>query len=204
MAWDTVTSGANGISLHGFSTATLSGQCTTCPLFTENGGVFNPVWYDTLTIGGLPNGTPVDILLTDVLHSTLTPGGSGNSPTVSTEAQLGNQSVQLFNIGGSSNGTLSQSATIHTVSGATLSFNEDLDGEISVSNLFSFQTGSVDASNTSNAYITVLTAGANYTSASGLTYDAPASTPEPGCLWLTGISLLAILPILRYGRSVSN
>jgi hypothetical protein len=182
-AWATVDNG----SLHGFASATLSGRCTTCAFITENGGVFDPVWYDTLTIGGLPNGTPVDLQLTGVLHSI----ESGIGTTVTSTIDLGIQEVLLQNILGNANGTITQSIIVHTTSGSTLSLVSQLNGVVSVADNSSFQTGTVDASNTSNAYITVLTAGANYSTASGVTYNAP-SVPEPTSLLLTGTAILAI------------
>jgi len=77
-SWATIDD-ENGIpNIHGYSMATISGVCETCPSATENGGVFSVDWYDTITVTGLPSGTPVELLIIAALNSNVT-GPSGES-----------------------------------------------------------------------------------------------------------------------------
>jgi hypothetical protein len=189
-AWATVNNG----SLRGFASTTLSGFCLTCSPWTSNFSVFNPVWHDTIFISGLPNGTPVDLLLTSVMHSV----ESGSTVDLISDVSLGDQFVTLQNIDGISNGTLTQSLIVHTVAGATLALVNYVYGTVNIGANSNFESGTVDASDTANAYIKVLTAGAGYTSASGVSYAAPSAVPEPANWLFTGIALMAICSARRH------
>lgn len=186
---------ANFGNLHGYASASLSGICETCPVATENGGNFGIQWLDTINIAGLPVGTPVDLLLTDVLHSSIS-GTVLSSSTVTSDLSLLNQSITLTNSAGAGNGVMTRSAVVHTSSGAVLQLSNALFGFASVSDLTSSQSAAVDASDTANAYITVLTPDANYTAASGASYAAP-SVPEPADAWLVAAGLVAMWFVAR-------
>lgn len=174
------------VNLHAYSSASISGVCQTCSI--ENSGFFDVGWYDTITVAGLASGTPVELLITAALDSSIN-APSGASYAYS-QFQLSSSQVQAANIGGTSNGLISQSVAVDTASGATLSLIATLLGEAVVNNLTQSESASVDASDTADFYITVLTPGATYTSASGLDYTAPV--PEPASLGLTGGAILAI------------
>jgi hypothetical protein len=195
---DTVTGSAtswassNGGSLHGFAAATLSGLCGNCSGITENGGVFGIEWTDTIYVSGLPNGTPVDLMLTDVLH--ISSSHSGNaSISLFASLSMGNQSIQLLNNQGASDGLITQTSIVHTISGTELQLSSELTGSANVAAIGAVESATGDASDTALSYITVLTPGASYTSASGFDYAAPAGVPEPRSVWLLGASLIALL-----------
>jgi hypothetical protein len=182
---------SNGESLHGYSTAAMSGVCQTCVSSTENGGLFQVVWYDTIDITGLPAGTPVELLLTDLLNSTTSLSGNAHT-SIQSYLSLGSQYTQIYNNSGASDGLITQSFLVQTVAGAQLQLEEELFASsliIDNSNAFPSSSATMDASDTSDAFINVLTPGASYTTASGTTY---ASIPEPAGLCLAAAGLLVI------------
>lgn len=183
--WDSSVGG----TLHGYSTAMMSGVCATCPSFTENGGLFDLAWYDSFTIGGLPSGTPVELLVTNLLNSSTS--RSGNAGTqISSSLSLGSGNNQISNSQGANDGLLTLAFVVNTTSGANLQLVESLFGSLSINlNGFPSSSGTIDASDTSEAFIDVLTPGATYTTASGVTYASIASIPEPKSFQLVGIAL---------------
>jgi hypothetical protein len=190
-SWATLESLNNNVNMHGYANATISGVCQTCSFGTTNSGLFDINWYDTLTVGGLPNGTPVSLMIMAVLNSSIIAPPAGSYAY--SQFGLSSTQTQATNTGGASNGLISQSAVVQTTSGANLSLVASLFGSAAVLDTINQQgSATVDASDTANFYITILTPGASYTSASGLTYLAPTSVPEPGSLGVAGISLLGI------------
>jgi len=178
---------SDGGSLHGYVTASQSGICQNCVGgFVQDGGSFSIQWTDTIYVSGLPSGTPVDLMLTDSLHSSESFSAAGvvYGPGVSqleSVLVLGGQELDLFDNQGAANGLVTQSVMVETVSGATLQLTGTLDGSVSAAGVAS---ATVDASDTANSYITVLTPGASYTTASGISYPSPSAVPEPKSLWL--------------------
>jgi hypothetical protein len=184
-SWATISNAA----IHGYAMSNISGTCATCGSETENTGTFNVDWYDTINVGGLPSGTPVDLEITVVLDSAITaPSAQSNA---SSFLDLGAAQDQVSQVGGDTPGSVIQSTMVDTTSGANLALVAQLSGFAEVVlNQASSETAIVDASDTANFYIMVLTPGASYTSASGLIYAA--TTPEPASLSLMAGALFAI------------
>lgn len=156
---------------------------------------FSGIWMDTLYIVGLPLLTPVDLLITNTLDSfnqvSVTPDTS-NSAQVESILSINSVSSQLQNLNGGSNGLLTSSFIFHTFVGDSLQLEHQFVGEATAGTLFQARTvsSSVDALNTSEVFISVLTPGASYTTASGVGYTQQTGTPEVGSLWLAGPVLL--------------
>jgi hypothetical protein len=182
---------SNGAALHGYSTASLSGLCVTCDFGTVNGASFALQWTDTLLFGGLPIGTPIDLMFTDVLHSFTSISGNGTTELQS-DGVLGRQEIDLDNEQGAGNGVVTQSVLVSTVSGASLDLTAAMIGILSVAATGDAESATIDASDTANVYIAVLTPGASYTTASGFDYTAPATVPEPSLLWLEVLALAGL------------
>ena len=176
--WDS----ANGDSLHGYGSISISGICQTCGAATEDLAIFDIDLYDTISVGGLPNGTPADLLLTSALDSSILLNG-GNSDIYVDFSIAGSGDNYATNTSGAANGFLSNSVVLHTFAGATLSSVLTLYGNAVVIEDTPPGTESssivMDASDTGSGYITVLTPGATYSSASGIVYAAPSDVPEP-------------------------
>ncbi len=87
--------------------------------------------------------------------------------------------------------------TVDTKGGAGLQLTVLLDGVAGAGAMglpnhgVGFGAAEVNASDTANTYITVLTPGTSYTAASGVNYAAPTAVPEPRSFWL----LAALLTI---------
>ena len=193
-SWATIEDSNNQPNIHGYATAAISGVCQHCGAATENAGLFSVDFYDVASIGGLPSGTPVSFLITAVLNSSIS-GPSGETYAYSDFDFLSKADVTATNTDGASNGLISQSAVVQTTSGANLSFVASLYGIASVNDLTESESATVDASDTANFYIDVLTPGASYTTASGLSYTAVA--PEPASLGLAGGALLVLWAGMR-------
>jgi len=194
---------SDGGSLHAYVNGNLSGFCATCPSPTENGGRANIQWADTITISGLPAGTPVDIMLTNALNSDTSISGDGQTSIVSQLSWSG-QELTLTNAQGADDGLITQSAIVSTVSGATFQFFSDLSLDVNAFATGDADSATGDASDTARTYITVLTPGASYTTASGATYDS-ANVPEPRSFLLVGVALAfcGAVRARRYLRSGS-
>jgi hypothetical protein len=174
-------------------------------------GSFSGIWMDTIFIIGLPMGTPVDLLVTNTLDSftelSVTPDTSNFAYVTSILSMndltvgFGGKSSELDNSNDAADGMLSTSFIYHTLVGDSLQLQHQLLGAAEVGTLFQARSSSatVDALNTSDAFISVLTPGASYTTASGVSYAAPSSVPEPAGLWLAGTALVAIG--LKRGRT---
>lgn len=184
-SWATI----SNATIHGYAMSSISGICSTCGSETENTGTFDVSWYDTINVGGLPSGTPVDLLITVVLSSAVTAPSAQSY--VSSSIDLGATQDQVMQAGGDSPGSVIQSKMVDTTSGANLALVASLNGFAEVVlNQASSETATVDASDTANFYINVITPGASYTSASGLIYAV--TTPEPSSLSLMAGALFAI------------
>ena len=182
-------------SLRGYSNGAVTCSNSSCVDF---GGTaeFQIYWYDTLFIGGLPAGTPVDLLVTIALDSTVGSSGPCSGQLCSgafadSNATVSSQEVSATN-NGSDNGLITQSMVAYTTAGSALDLSVELEGGASaVSDGSGSYFATADASDTANTYITVLTPGATYTTASGATYTAPA-VPEPASFWLLAMALPAL------------
>jgi hypothetical protein len=175
-------------------------------------------WQDevTVTSSTLANGTPVNLLLTEVLDATMTSAGNAGSTvahTIVTNAfQLnGNGAIgtlqTVFNNGevfSSNPGTAcsglcsaSESVILSAVVGQTFevvadmslqafAFEQSSTGPLVHANAFA----QLDAGHTGKLFLDPLTEGASYTTASGATYFAPV--PEPSTILLLGFVLIGL------------
>ena len=208
------TSASDG-SLHGYASTDMSETCSGCVSSQfQTVGSYSIDWYDTLSIGGLPSGAPVELLVTTALDSAIgtTASGIAVSPpgTLGTNSEASAQSnvtisgpdgldqeISVENTG-SNNGLNSQSMIIDTKAGAELQLISELDGFAGAYvDLEGASSATSDASDTANIYITVLTPGAEYTSASGTEYTEASSVPEPRSFWLYAVLLTVICATRR-------
>jgi len=186
----TSSTSASGGALHGFASdnVTCATGCYAAGTYGI-GGEYQTFWYDTLFVVGLPAGTPVEIMLTTTLDSTITISSESTAFVYASATINGDYQAQVTN-NGANNGSISQSVIIDTVAYAPLELESELEG---VANAQVTGGGSAyavaDASDTENTYITILTPGATYTTASGVSYSA---VPEPSTLLLLG----GLLPVI--------
>jgi hypothetical protein len=191
--------------IHGYASASGSVSNNTNDPFVQynasGAANFDALWLDTITVGGLPAGTPVDLMFTDNLHSVLTGGALGDISAIA-HSQLevsGLSRIDIFNdVHNSPRSNISESEVLHTVSGATIT----IDGLLILSASAGVGPGgalsasaTADASNTNDTLINVLTPGASYSAASGTVYSQLTTTPEPssGTLFLLAGGLLAVV-----------
>ncbi len=184
----TSSASASDGALHGFASDNF-----TCALgcFGDFGftGEYQTFWYDTLFVVGLPPGTPVEVMLTTTLNSAITTSPESSALVYASATINGEYRVQVTN-NGANNGSISQSMIIGTVAYAPLQLESELEGVASaVVNGNGSAYAVADASDTANTYITILTPGASYTTASGVSYSA---VPEPPTFLLLG-GLLALI-----------
>ncbi len=218
-AGGTVTDGAeasfstdgNG-GMHGFASA---GASADTPLGVSGtgsaGGSFFGEWTDTIFVVGLPVGTPVELRLTDSLVSFTSFSGSDSEGDVLAEASLAdvttglNAGTDQSNVDAPGyvpvNGLQTQSVILQTFVGDPLQLTIELSGS-ALASIFGngglqTATGLADASDTENAYLTVLTPGASLTTASGIDYFAPAAVPEPHSLWFMVTACAGVLAVTR-------
>jgi len=175
-------------------------------------------WSDTITVGGLPSGTAVDLDITDVLHSLLsgTVGGgvSASARSILTATDGVNTILANFSIFNSLNGppvdNITQTQVIHTFSGDTITLfgefvlSDSADVAYIYPGVLSASSGA-DASDTNDTFLSVITPGASFTSASGATYVSTA-VPEPSSLYTVGAVILALgaYALRRAASSVSR
>jgi hypothetical protein len=171
----------------------------------EGAATITEYWDDTLTVGGLPNGTPVNVLVTFILDSQASlsgvPSGTlANQATVSSNLSVADlttgvhANIPTFTNSDASpdNGTQTATGILSTVAGRQLQLFLQMEltatasGDIIQVPLI---TASVDVGNTSSGYLDVLTPGATLTAASGASYSSPSTTPEPS-------SFLLVTPLL--------
>lgn len=187
--------------LHGYASANGSESGATSGTVGGAAASFSGFWTDTLFVVGLPAGTPVQIQLTNVLNSFASySGGASASVSITESASLsGTRSISSMfsNYDGQTytptNGMQTQTLILQTFAGDTLQLTVQLVGSAqnggeTTGALSTFATA--DVSDTADTVVTVLTPGASYTSASGITYDA--SIPEPASLCLAAAGLLVI------------
>ena len=160
-------------------------------------------------VGGLPLGTPVQLLLTAELNSmTQYVGWDSGSASISAASTLGTSALTLQNSNGPhtspTNGTQTESVIVDTYSGQQLALGLTFNGQVNdqAAAFGAAFSALADASDTANDYIDVLTPGAKYTTASGINYESPpkAPAPEPTVLWLIPGELAGLALFVRHRR----
>jgi hypothetical protein len=175
-------------------------------------------WQDqvTITSATFANGTPVELLLTQVLNASMTSAGNAGSTIIDnvlTDALQVNGSIgalqTAFNNGDLSNGigtvcsglcSASQSLVLEAAVGQTINIRADLflnafasaicDGPSACTSAFA----QLDAGHTALTFLDFLTPGASYSTASGVTYFTPtAIVPEPSTILLLGAGLVGLV-----------
>ena len=164
-------------------------------------------WFDTLTFGGPPAGTPVDVQMTFDLHSVIglpvaRSGPAGNSAEADAVFQLidfGTRQATTLKLLNSDTAPMPADQTVTGVFQTTAGSEVRLTQNLQIDSGAFIQgppAGSIDSlvdvSNTESAYLTVLTPGAVLESASGATYAQTSSVPEPATIALFGFALLAL------------
>ena len=174
-------------------------------------------WVDTLTVGGLPSGTPVTLQITDSFSGGLSLSGQADGSQVTQQTVLG----PPISEGGCSEASLVNSVStagpvssvqqfsLCTVSGATLILSELLQSQVTGGLQWSASAGfsavnhidpQSDFAAASN--VVSLTPGATLTSASGVDYSTPVVvTPELPPAVLLGMSTI-FLGCIVFGRKV--
>ncbi len=169
----------------------------------------NIAWRDVLTVGGLPMGTPVQLLITDYLYSSVSADRVSGHGTAEGgayyEFQLYGQhsehvDLQLNNLSTDPHLLLKETYVMQAVAGMPLTLllqmenNVDGNGGVWVAN--------ANAGDTAFANIQVLTTGGTLSSASGIDYSKLSETPEPSGLLLfgSGLSCLSIIIKRRVGK----
>lgn len=133
-------------------------------------------WTDTVTITSstLANGTPVSFLATIVLHSTITGSGTGAHAYAYLNGPFG---LNVTNDISAPHYELTASTTVNTTVGATLSLSSSLTLHADAGGIAPFNLNpSVIAENTAYFKLDPITAGASYSTASGVTYVPEASS----------------------------
>jgi hypothetical protein len=160
-------------------------------------------WNDAITVGGLPDGTLVTLLITDSLHSLLTLSGATSQASAVSQVtifaggtdsflDLSNTSSNLQN----GNQTTSMELTCAASSLSCFQLTEELALRAST---FPGGLAIADASNTNQIFIDVLTPGATITSASGVIY-ADTAVPEPATAGPVLLTLGGLLVVVRRNR----
>jgi hypothetical protein len=179
-------------SLHGYANGTITCNPGCVGFGFDSVAEYEVLWYDTLFVVGLPPGTPVELMVTTTLSSTVSGSGSSSAFAYSNATINGGYEVQVTNEG-ADNGSTSQSMIIDTYAYAPLQLESELEGVASgETNGIGSYSATSDAADTANTYITILTPGATYTTASGVSYS---SVPEPR----TFLLLAALLPAIWAG-----
>lgn len=174
-------------------------------------------WADAITFTGLPAGTPISVVFTMALDGTLgatSANGATGQNTADFFAYLNNP-VSALNAGGEA-GYASPSGTdqigfpdgIYRATGTVYSGQTyTLSGGVTLATRAwahspDDPTGAayIDASNTVQNFIDVLTPGASFTSASGALYSQATTTPEPETVQLMASGLLLLGGFARLRR----
>jgi hypothetical protein len=160
-------------AVHGF--ATVDAQ-STGPAGGAN-ATSQGQWSDTITITSntLAANTPVQFLATIILHRAIT--GSGATASADVTGPFG---LHLLDSLSAPNPATSVSLVVNTFVGQVLSPTSTLTLSLGASGIAPFgKSAAVHAENTSVFHFEPITAGASYTTASGITY-----VPEPASIWL--------------------
>ncbi|MGA3187634.1 MAG: hypothetical protein ABSF22_11060 [Bryobacteraceae bacterium] len=203
---------------HGYasSAASLNNAAINEGAQGDTAGSFTGIWTDTLYVVGLPAGTPVEIQLTNSLNSFASySGGASANVSITEGASIsGTRSAPVSstfsNYDGQtytpSNGLQTQTLVLQTFSGDILQLQVQLEGAATSGGVpqgLLSASALADVSDTANAFITVLTPGASYTSASGVVYS-DSDVPEPGNLWLCSVAAFGIWLARRRRSAVGH
>jgi hypothetical protein len=183
---------ASGAASGSVDFGSLSGSVSGAATGGGNGfGTYTGAWEDTLTITSntLPVGTPVNLIFSLSVDTTMSCSGVGS--TVGTTASM--SSTRGGNIALESatcNSTLAKTGTALVQTSVGDSFFVEGELDLTAENTLA-GTASVDPS--SGFFIDSETAGASYTTASGISYATPpVGTPEPSSLLTLGVGLLGL------------
>ncbi len=208
--------------LHGaaIASAESDGPANTLgPIFNTGAEArFNALWIDTLLIvsSTLPQGTPVDLELTNSTFSVVSAGAAG--PGTPQDANVLSLMVLSGTRSGDPAGTQAQifNDSLNPVNnlqivkrditgyvGETLQLSEELVLVATASSSFlntGVHSSTADASDTAAAFVDVLTPGATYVTASGINYSSPVATPEPATslFVLMGIGCIVLRKQFRF------
>jgi hypothetical protein len=190
----------DGSQIRGFVSAT-----STLSAPFGGGADLTATWVDTITLVGLAPGTPVSLLITDSLHSVIGLGGAvptGNYATAFSTLSLvfpGSLSNPRLSVHNTDLNPVSNPQTaslmLSCISGSvcfTLTETLALTAHATLQGM----AASVDARNTNDISIDVLTPGAGVSAASGVSYSA--STPEPGTGGLLLLGAAGTLVLRRW------
>jgi hypothetical protein len=174
-------------------------------------------WGDAITFSGLPVGTPISVVFSMALDGTLgaaSADGSTGQTTADFFAYLNNPVAALSTGGEAGYATPSGTDQIgfpagsYTAAGTVYSGQTyALSGGVSLATRAFAQSPNdpsasayIDASNTVQNFIQVLTPGATFTSASGALYTQVTTTPEPATVQLTASGLLLLGGVVKIRR----
>jgi hypothetical protein len=172
-------------------------------------GVFDGQWHDVLTVtsGTLDAGTPVDLAFTLFTNAVLGCSGANSSVEAASTFQAGLSQISALSSTCNSTISGSQQMLVATSVGSQI----DLFGSLQIQATsfganFGGSSSSVDPP-FAVFYIDSETAGASYTTASGTSYETPASSttvPEPETLDMLMVSLVIVGAAARLKNTTTS
>lgn len=175
-------------AVHGF--ATVDAQ-STGPAGGAN-ATSQGQWSDTITVTSntLAANTPVQLLATIILHRTIT--GAGGTASAEVTGPFG---LHLLDSLSAPNPAPSVSLILNSFVGQSITATSTLTISLGASGIAPFgKSAAVHAENTAVFHLEPITAGASYTTASGITY-----VPEPASIWLA-VGCAAVIGASRLRR----
>jgi hypothetical protein len=151
---------------------------------------FEGDWSDTLTVTSstLALNTPVTLLFTMSFNSSTVCAGLNTSPQVTAEFEAGSQNVTATSTNCNATFQGTRQLDLNTFVGASTAIFGSLNLDAVAG-----QGASVQVDPPINFFVDSETAGASYTTASGVTYFSPTSSvPEPSSLMMLGVGLLGL------------
>lgn len=185
---------------------------------TSGAGTFNPAasaianadanisWRDVLIVGGLPYGTPVQLMVTDYLYSAVSTGVSYGRASTNGAVYYNMQlygplsdhlDIQLNNIAPSPVFVQKVTQVMRTEAGIPLTFLLQMGAIADGAATGGIWTADANAGNTAFANIQVLTPGATLSSESGIDYSTLSEVPEPSSMSLLATAVFAVGAILK-------
>ncbi|HTW65776.1 MAG TPA: hypothetical protein VME17_14215 [Bryobacteraceae bacterium] len=194
-----------GSSGYGGTLQNTCGPVDCYPLSSDGGATLASNWYDTITFGGAPVGTPEEFLVTTSFVTALT---GATYPYTGADASY-NTSLGNCNTFEQVNSTTPNVNDVGTCiltayAGETLQASGSFTMTALSTTEYEGYGSSADAQTFDPAFfLDAITPGATYSTASGVTYF---STPEPNLLWLS-LLLMAVfcgVHVFRTRRSSST